>query len=227
MKKAVLISLGLAFLCSTGHTSRVVFDAGLAYAGFDGPCASAAADFNNDNIPDLATVSYYDNTLSVLLTDPDGVFQAWTGLPVDTGDKRLAAADFDNDGDVDLAVTQRSTAAVTIFLNNGDATFDAGTRINVQYYPMGIVATDLDGDLDQDLVIANSIDGVVNDNVQPLINDGAGNFSVATPFGDGQAGGRYEGVGLVPGPQEVPHHGFFRGDVGVHESRGRLFCCRN
>src|SRR5687767_10934606 len=56
----------------------VIFDTGRA------PLAVAAGDVNNDGRPDLATANRPGNTVSVLLGNGDGSFQAPRPFPVGT-----------------------------------------------------------------------------------------------------------------------------------------------
>jgi len=90
------------------------------------------ADFNNDQIPDLAVIpasGFSSGTAQVLLNSQDGVFRTGgsaTFSGAGTTDGTLIAADFTGDGTTDLAsdVTSGSQApAVSIAPNIGSATF--------------------------------------------------------------------------------------------------------
>jgi hypothetical protein len=71
------------------------------------------ADFNNDGIPDIASVQGYPNALSVSLADKPGHFLSPTNLPITSNNDstfiRVLAADLDADGLVDLIVTGETT----------------------------------------------------------------------------------------------------------------------
>jgi hypothetical protein len=73
------------------------------------PQAVVVGDFNNDGKLDLAVANENDNTVSILLGNGDGTFQAQTTVgsgaaaPV-----ALAVADFDGDGNLDFAVVNQT-----------------------------------------------------------------------------------------------------------------------
>jgi Bacterial Ig-like domain (group 3)/FG-GAP-like repeat len=93
------------------------------------------ADFNNDGIPDIATVQPYPNALAVSLADKPGHFLPPTKLPitsnVDSTLIRVLAADLDADGLVDLIVTGPGDNYTVFFRNNPAApgTFLAPTEL--------------------------------------------------------------------------------------------------
>jgi hypothetical protein len=93
------------------------------------------ADFNNDGIPDIASVQPYPNALAVSLADKPGHYLAPTNLPitsnVDSTFIRVLAADLNADGLVDLIVTGPGDNYTVFFRNNPAApgTFLAPTGL--------------------------------------------------------------------------------------------------
>ena len=93
------------------------------------------ADFNNDGIPDIATVQPYPNAVAVSLADKPGHYLPPTNLPitsnVDSTFIRVLAADLDADGLVDLIVTGGGDNYTVFFRNNPAApgTFLAPTEL--------------------------------------------------------------------------------------------------
>jgi hypothetical protein len=93
------------------------------------------ADFNNDGIPDIATVQGYPNALAVSLADKPGHFLPPTNLPITSNNDstfiRVLAADLDADGLVDLIVTGGGDNYTVFFRNNPAApgTFLAPTEL--------------------------------------------------------------------------------------------------
>jgi hypothetical protein len=93
------------------------------------------ADFNNDGIPDIASVQGYPNALAVSLADKPGHFLPPTNLPITSNNDgtfiRVLAADLDADGLVDLIVTGPGDDYTLFFRNNPAApgTFLAPTEL--------------------------------------------------------------------------------------------------
>ncbi len=93
------------------------------------------ADFNNDGIPDIATVQGYPNALAVSLADKPGHFLSPTNYPIKSNNDntfiRVLAADLDADGFVDLIVTGPGDDYIVFFRNNPavPGTFLAPTEI--------------------------------------------------------------------------------------------------
>ncbi len=78
-------------------------------------------DFNNDGNLDLAVTNSASNTVSVLLGNGDGTFQAATStnVPQNEGWQKIAVADFNGDHKLDVA----SGSSDALLLGNGDGTF--------------------------------------------------------------------------------------------------------
>jgi len=128
-----------------------------------------SGDFNGDDKPDLAILSYDGSTTSyitILLNHGDGSFtakptvvafkQGSTGGDVILG--TMAAADFNGDGKLDLAVVGDyvSAGGVTILLGNGDGTFAAAGPNLDPTADFALIATgDFNGDGIPDFVAPN------------------------------------------------------------------------
>src|SRR5207245_3543929 len=83
----------------------------------------AVGDFNGDGKLDLAVTDNANNTVSVLLGNGDGTFQAAQTVPVGTNPALVAVGDFNGDGKPDLAVSNVVSNTVSVLLGNGDGTF--------------------------------------------------------------------------------------------------------
>jgi hypothetical protein len=104
-------------------------------------------DFNGDGKLDLATANPTLGTVSVLLGNGDGTFQApITTAPIAGGAISLAAGDFNGDHKLDLVMVNNLTGSVTVLLGNGNGTFQAPVNYAAGAGRTGMAAVDLDGD---------------------------------------------------------------------------------
>jgi len=131
-----------------------------------------AADFNNDNLPDMY-LTCYKSLNHQLINQGDGYYQDYviesgTGGNVETrvGKEKYEfgslAADFDRDGDTDLLLAgkQRTT---TYFLNNGRAVFKDATSLSGLPDNLEIIdgaLADFNEDGYPDFVLADENNGV-------------------------------------------------------------------
>jgi hypothetical protein len=155
--------------------------------------AVATADLNGDGKPDLVLANKtYPGTVSVLLGQGDGTFQAPVNYDVGYNPSSIAVADVDGDGHPDLIVANQYSDSVSVLLNNGDGTFHpaVGSPYPVGSFPVSVVAADLTGDGHPDIVVANefTFNGYGNPygSVSVLLGNGNGtfkdqSFSTASP----------------------------------------------
>src|SRR5207244_303812 len=83
----------------------------------------AVGDFNDDGVSDLAVANFDfniqgPNTVSVLLGNPDGTFQAPLSFGAGTNPDSVAVGDFNGDGLQDLAVANFNSNTVSVLINN-------------------------------------------------------------------------------------------------------------
>src|SRR5438874_6290524 len=96
-----------------------------------------AADFNGDGVPDLAVsnsgchLSTPSKTVSVLLGNGDGTFQAAVDYPAGCDSTSVTAADLNGDGSLDLAFEGSGIAASGVVHRRLEGTIDRkSTRLN-------------------------------------------------------------------------------------------------
>jgi len=147
----------------------------------------SAGDFNGDNTLDLAVTNPSNDTVSVLLGNGDGTFQA--PVPYSTGNGghpiAVSALDANGDGKLDLAVTNLNAKNVVILLGNGNGTFTAtppvSTTGGAQTGPSAIGTADFNADGKIDLAITNQ----GNNTVSILFGNGNGVFQSGVEFTTG------------------------------------------
>jgi hypothetical protein len=131
------------------------FLAPVNYSAGSNPAAIVASDFNGDGWLDLATANYLDNTVSVLLGNGDGTFQAARTSVTGSFPYSLVTADFNGDGRLDLGMFTSTAGGLSILLGNGDGTFGGASNIDIGSNPVAMAAGDLNGDNKSDLVVTS------------------------------------------------------------------------
>lgn len=150
-------------------------------------------DFNSDGINDIAELNSSASTLSILLGNGDGTFQA----PINTNSgglgSTMAVSDFNHDGYLDVVVNH--STRIDLFHGHGDGSFDLP-----QVYFVGATANDIEvgdfnGDGFDDIVTASFSYGGTTEYYQ---NDGLGYFPTHHNSSIGPTGLQVE-VGDVDG----------------------------
>jgi hypothetical protein len=122
------------------------------------PQSVAVGDFNGDGKLDLAVANtgprpFTDSSVSVLLGNGDGSFQAAQKFPVGSYPQSVAVGDFNGDGRLDLAVA--SGNVVSVLLGKGDGTFQAAQNFPAGSSPSSVAVGDVNGDGVPDLVVTS------------------------------------------------------------------------
>ena len=87
------------------------------------PYSAVLGDLNGDGKLDLVVANEGNNTVSVLLGNGNGTFQAQQTFATGTSPDSVAVADFNGDGKPDLVVANVGSNTVSVLLGNGNGTF--------------------------------------------------------------------------------------------------------
>src|SRR6218665_258707 len=153
----------------------------------NGPISNVVSDFNNDNIPDLATANYNSGNVSVFLGVGNGSFSPAAGSPVATGTQPyyLEAADFNMDGNKDIIMVNAGSNNIVLLTGNGAGSFTLapGFPITANVLPFHVSAGHFNADNFPDFAVASG----QGNTVHVYLNNGAGAFTPApgSPYATG------------------------------------------
>jgi hypothetical protein len=148
------------------------------------PYSVVAGDFNGDGKPDLAVANRDSNSVSVLLGNGDGTFQAAVNYPVDTDPRQVAVADFNGDGRLDLVTCNGASNTVSVLLGCGNGKFKPALNFASGGYTNTMAVADINGDGKADLV---TVAEGVNSPVNVLLGNGNGTFQAPQVIGTGNS----------------------------------------
>ena len=174
-------SIGI-FLGLTDGTSR--FQTMYSIDNYDRPVSIAVADFNNDDLLDIAVASSGTNSIDILLGYGNGTFQSQNTLSIGlfSDPASLATGDFNNDNNTDIAVgnAQSKEEHVLILLGDGSGKFlDYGKYITEANSMLcSVVVGNFNNDNRLDIAIANN----GTRSVGLFFGNGDGTFSSQTKY---------------------------------------------
>jgi len=153
-----LVVTGDALCTDPSFSAPQVFDPG----GLN-PRAVVAADFDGNELPDLAVINNSNSTVGLLLSNGIGSFSPVTTFPTGgTGVRGLAVGNFDNDGRLDLVVANNSSNNVGVLINNGFGSFNSPlTFSSGGIGPVSVATADFNGDEVSDIVVSNITDSTI------------------------------------------------------------------
>jgi FG-GAP-like repeat len=186
----------------TPNSPSILFPAGA------GPSTEAVGDVNGDGYPDVVVADAQSNTVSVLLNNGNGTFQAPrqytigifnanpTGSTFHLADfrRQVVLDDLNHDGKLDIVVTNFDSEDVSVLLGNGDGTFQPQRRFDATANPFSVAVGDVNGDGIPDIVAIDS-QGGADSTVAVLLGKGDGSFKPETTF-PAEIGGGFPFTGL-------------------------------
>lgn len=140
---------------------------------------AVAADFNNDNLPDIAALAPRAfgtaGFVTIFSGTGNGRFNQERARNFNLGNDpvELIAADFNRDGFVDLATANSTSNDLSVALNDGRGAFSTELRLSAGLDPQSLLSADLNGDGNPDLAVANRNSATVS----IFFGDGRGAFT--------------------------------------------------
>jgi hypothetical protein len=157
------------------------------------PFQAVVADVNGDGVPDIVTANDAGNTVSVILSNGDGTFQAPVSFSSGSGQNlgiHLAACHFHGDqGPLDLVVANTGfaelgiTGSLNLLAGNGDGSFQDPVSLGTHIIPGAVAVGDFNDDGTPDLVVANGVDSS-SSSLLLFPGNGDGTFQDPVPFAD-------------------------------------------
>ncbi len=140
----------------------------------------AVGDFNGDGKLDLAVASggtgnFSIGTVSILLGNGDGTFQAAVNYPTKWKSSFVALGDFNGDGKLDLAVSSISSdisispSTVSVLIGNGNGTFQTATDHAAGISPSSIAVGDFNNDGRLDLAVTDKVGSAISVLLYPVL----------------------------------------------------------
>ncbi len=128
------------------------FSAPVSYPTGQNAHGVAAADLNNDGLPDLVAANAGSSTVSILLGIGDGTFQPAVNYSVGQAPKTVVAGDLNNDGWQDLVTPNQDVATISVLLNQRDGTFAPAVHYPATTGAHSVALADFDSDGRLDIV---------------------------------------------------------------------------
>lgn len=134
----------------------------LTYPAGEGAFVVLSGDLSGNGLPDIVTLNWSSETMSVLLATAGG-YEAPEEYLVGATPRAAALADLTGNGILDIAVANESHSQVTVFFGDGTGGFDESKVISLpaDTAPRDIIAVDLNNDGITDLAVAGSGTGAV------------------------------------------------------------------
>jgi predicted dienelactone hydrolase len=160
-----------------------------SYEAGNGARSVVVGDFNGDGKLDLAVANQNctdggppcgQGTVSILLGNGDGSFQAHVDYQSADGPTWITTGDFNGDGKLDLAVSASnggSETEVSVLLGDGHGVFQQATNYTVGLNPVGVATADFNKDGKLDLAVVNNAGSI-----SILLGKGDGTFQTHVDY---------------------------------------------
>ncbi len=145
------------------------------------PKSVSLVDVNGDGKPDLVVANFNSSSVSVMLGNGNGTFQAQQTFATGLNPVSVATGDVDSDGRVDLVVANKGSSTVSVLLGNGNGIFRPQQTLATGANPYSVTSADVNGDGYSDVIVAN----YGGSTVSVLLGNGNGTFQAQRTFATG------------------------------------------
>ena len=181
VQKSILSVIFSLIIIQITNSQTLTFNPPLVFdAGYNSHMI-IMADFNNDNLMDIATSNYSGDNVSILLAAKVDSFSSEVLYAAGDGAYDLINGDFNNDNITDLAVSNYIADNISVLLGIGDGTFSPKVDYAAGNGPKGIVVGDFNNDNIMDIAVALDLEdkisvflGIGNGSFLPKVNYTAG-----------------------------------------------------
>jgi hypothetical protein len=122
------------------------------------PLYLAKADFDGDQIDDLAVTVAHDNIVGILKGAVDGTFSVIASPAVGVLPCGIAVGDFNEDGIVDLVTANSTSGNLSVLIGVGNGQFQPAQSYSVGRNPYQVVVGRFDSDAYQDIAVTLETD---------------------------------------------------------------------
>ena len=135
-------------------------------------------DVNTDGNLDIITANQNSNSVSVLLGNGNGTYQAQQTFATGTNPGSVTLGDVNGDGKLDIVTRNANSNNSSVLLGNGDGTFQAQQTFATGTQPSSVTLGDVNRDGKLDIITSNC--GSDSDSV--LLGNGDGTFQAKQDF---------------------------------------------
>jgi hypothetical protein len=134
------------------------------------PKEVAFADFNNDGLQDIATISLFSSQLTVSFSVGNGHYQLAQKFSDPIYSSSMETIDWEGDGDTDIFVVDYKANAILPYINDGNGVFALADIIEINNErPYSLAIADINQDGLNDLLLGSFIADVSADSLRDII----------------------------------------------------------